>query len=131
MENQYRLIDDNILYAVISDKQIINGVLSEISISMPNTESYDFNDNKYLMNDALQFYTRYKFLDSGDNFGETGWTLTLDDGNTKIFYLYVEGQTNPNPGYTTYLVEGCRIILGGKFYREGTSETIGGINVAY
>lgn len=131
VENQYRLIDDNILYAVISDKQIINGVLSEISISMPNTESYDFNDNKYLMNDALQFYTRYKFLDSGDNFGETGWTLTLDDGNTKIFYLYVEGQTNPNPGYTTYLVEGCRIILGGKFYREGTSETIGGINVAY
>ena len=132
VSNQY-IIENGCLYQMISDKQISeDGKLSSISVTVPNSSDEDFNKNKYLMNETIQFYTRYKYNNMLDYFGASlfyggMWKYTDENGNEEYYYLYKEDSNTPNPGITTYLVESCRVILGGASI---SGASVGGINLA-
>ena len=131
IENQFK-IEGKYLYQIISDKQISDGKLSTIVFTMPNSNSKDYNKNKYLMNDDLQFYTRYKYSglknDGRDLFGTGAWIY--NNGEAKeTFYIYRKDQTIPNAGMKTFLVESSRIILSGSYYSEKGTSSAGGVNM--
>ena len=131
IDNQFKIIKSegkDYLYQIISDKQISDGKLSTIVFTMPNSNSKDYNENKYLMNEDLLFYTRYKYSglenEGRDLFGTGAWIY-----NEEAFYIYREDQTIPNAGMKTFLVESSRIILSGIYYDGTSSRSVGGVNM--
>lgn len=138
IENQFKIIKDDevagkdYLYQIISDKQISNGKLSTIVFTMPNSNSKDYNENKYLMNEDLLFYTRYKYSglenEGRDLFGTGAWIYNNGDAK-EAFYIYRKDQTIPNAGMKTFLVESSRIILSGIYYDGTSSRSVGGVNM--
>ena len=138
IENQFKIIKDDeaagkdYLYQIISDKQISDGKLSTIVFTMPNSNSKDYNENKYLMNEDLLFYTRYKYSglenEGRDLFGTGAWIYNNGDAK-EAFYIYREDQTIPNAGMKTFLVESSRIILSGIYYDGTSSRSVGGVNM--
>ena len=132
VSNQYKT-ENGCLYQMIADKQIDeNGKLSTIMVSFPNATDESFNKNKYLMQAEIQLFTRYKYNDIEDEvntslfFGGL-WEYTDDENNKEYYYFYKEDSNTPNPGMTTYLVESCRVILGGASISGASG---GGINLA-
>ncbi len=127
IDNQFKE-SGGYLYQIISDKQISDGKLSTIVFTMPNSNSKDYNENKYLMNEDLQFYTRYKYsgleYEGRDLFGTGAWIY-----NEEAFYIYRKDQTIPNAGMKTFLVESSRIILSGIYYDGTSSRSVGGVNM--
>ena len=135
IDNQFKIIKSegkDYLYQIISDKQISDGKLSTIVFTMPNSNSKDYNENKYLMNEDLLFYTRYKYSglenEGRDLFGTGAW-IYKNEGAEEAFYIYRKDQTIPNAGMKTFLVESSRIILSGIYYDGTSSRSVGGVNM--
>lgn len=103
----YQLDDSTSL--VVDDKSNDNGLMLGAMLSYGDKEELlleEYNKNKYLINSQIQLYTRYKYSNT------SGFNLNTPWGGNN-YYLYRNGAITPNTGYTTYLVEGCRVILGG------------------
>lgn len=133
VSNNYKVVNlgngNRALYGLSSEVQIDEetGLLSGANVTMPNTDSAEYNYNKYAMNLTTEFYTRYKLDNVSLFFTETRWINS--DGGASEYYIYVENQSSPNPGYTTNFVEGCRVFMSGQFYQEGTVMYSGSIQM--
>ena len=125
--NYYYQANDG-LYRISDSANIIDGNLATVDIILPQTNNTDtnYNYNKYLVNPDAQIYTRYKYDSTEQLFNGMNLWLKLNADGTSMddssYYIYREGYAQPNAGKTTYLVEGCRVILGGGiFYNTSTS----------
>lgn len=112
------------IYSVNMEYVVKDGVLMNVDVNFATANDEDFNRNKYLMNSALQIYTRYKFTE-----GEAPWTNGEKSGNENLFaqgqwvkisdteykYFLFNNRANPNSGSrnTTYLTESLLVTLGG------------------
>lgn len=129
----YYVYEEDKLYKLSDSANIIDGNLATVDIILPQTNNTDtnYNYNKYLVNPDAQIYTRYRYSSTTYFNGATAWPLLNTDSGTSTdsssYYVYREGYAQPNAGKTTYLVEGCRVILGGGvFYNTWTSDSDNG-----
>ncbi|HIU06141.1 MAG TPA: hypothetical protein IAC46_00900, partial [Candidatus Onthoplasma faecigallinarum] len=122
----YEILDGK-LYLASSGLVVMDGILHEVDIEMPesSTGEVNYNLNRYLVNEEAQIYTRYKYRNTQNFSDGTIW------GENSGYYFFISGYTTPNSGTTTF-VESCRVILGGggTFYNaglEGDGEAVGSI----